>query len=85
LRLAPDAQKIATPDSSDLLLRVAVLDQFSGYVRRVLFAIETVNARAVIEIAADADVIDADAFGDVIELIDKFSDVGARLRRCDRR
>ncbi len=60
LDLVPDPQEIAAPEFGDVGLAVAAADQFGGDVACLADILPAVQAAAIVEVGADADVIDAD-------------------------
>jgi hypothetical protein len=85
LGLAHHAQDVEAENLLDIALRVAALEQFRGQQRILRHVIELLHdLRDAVEVAADADVIDARDFADVIDMIGDVCDARAR-RRIGRR
>ena len=68
---AEHAQEVAAPDLRDLFVGVTATQQLACHVQCVAGILETLDARAVIEVRADADVIRTDALGHVVDLVDQ--------------
>lgn len=62
LYLVPDPQEIAAPELGNVGLAVAAADQLCGDVACLAHVFPAVQAAAVVEVGADADVVDADFF-----------------------
>src|SRR5690606_13650981 len=77
-------QEVAAPDRGDLLARVAAAQQLGGDVGRVGLAVEAGDAGAVVEVAADPDVLHADAPGDVVQVVDQVGEGGRLLVLLER-
>ena len=75
-RSLQNPQEISAPDCGYLFLSVAAPHEFCRDVGRIRFTIEAGDARAVIEIRADTDMLPANALGDVVDMIDVGRDIG---------
>ncbi len=79
LHLLPDAQEIAAPELGDIRFGVTALDQLGGHVANLADIVEAFYAAAIIEIRADADMVDTDLSDRVIDGVDEILDRGLGL------
>ena len=77
LHFAPDAEEVAAPELADLFFGVASAHQFESYVEGFGGAVPAVDAAATVEVGRDADVVDADEFHGVVDVVDEVVHVGA--------
>ena len=71
LRVVHHSQQIAAPEFFDLFFAVAAADQFDGDVKRFAGVVPAFDTAAAVEVGCNADVIDADQFHNVVDVVDE--------------
>jgi len=72
-------QQVPAPQPGDVVLAVTASHQLNRDVRRVSGAVPTFDAASAVEVGRNADVVDADQFDRVVDVIDKLLHPGPPL------
>lgn len=81
---AQDAQEVSSPDLGDVLRRITAADQPDSQGTWLACVLVSFNTAAMVEVSADPYMIDADAFHDVVDMVDHDVDGRRPERLADR-
>src|SRR5262244_766508 len=74
VNIVHDSQRIAAPESFYFRFSIAAADKLQSHVKGLAGIVPTDNAATTVKVGRDADVVDADKFHRIIDMVDKVFD-----------